>query len=323
MAPRLDALCASCHAEIKRVAPQATSQNVTDFRKDHPNFRISPVDANNGRVVRVRLGTSAQERSNLKFDHKMHLDAKGIRAPNGRTTMQCKDCHESADDGRLIAPVSMERHCSACHSLKFDCSREKSGDPLECRSGARELPHGPVANVAATLREFYARYALGDAPPDAVAPPDLPRVRPGTVLQYEDRQPVLAIADRTARRSFDELFGELNVCGTCHYVSRTDKAPGWEVAPIRFTQVWMPAARFTHARHTTMQCTSCHKVTQSTQAHDIAMPDAKDCRECHVGGQPVLGKVTSDCATCHAFHGGQDPWHPMLQAQSKVRRAAR
>jgi hypothetical protein len=323
MAPRMDALCATCHAEIKRVAVQATTENVTDFGADHPSFRISPINADTGKVERMRLGAASQERSNLRFNHKLHLERTGIRAPSGRKRMHCADCHEPADDGRLIAPVSMERHCRECHSLKFDCSREKRGDPLECRSGAREVPHGPAANVAATLREFYSRLALGVAPPDAGAPPDLPRMRPGAVLRYEDRQPVLSIADRQAKQAFDALFDELNVCGTCHYVRRIDKAPGWEVAPIRLTQVWMPAARFTHVKHSTMQCSSCHKVGESSEALDIAMPDVKDCRVCHVGSQPVLGKVTSDCATCHKFHGGGDVWNHMLQAQTKIRRASR
>jgi len=321
MAPRLDALCATCHADIERVAPKSHSRNVTDFLTDHPGFRISVVNADSGKVERARLDQKIVERSNLKFDHKLHLDRAGVRAPSGRKIMNCADCHEPADDGRLIAPVSMQRHCAECHSLKFDCSREKRSDPLECRSGAREVPHGPVETVAATLREFYARHALGDAPPDAAAPPDLPRMRPGAVLAYEDRQPVLANADRAARRAFDEMFGELNVCGTCHYAQKSKDAAGWTIAPIRFTQVWMPAARFTHAKHNTMWCSACHKVGESTDARDIAMPDVGLCRDCHVGGKPVLGKVTSDCATCHKFHGGADVWDHMLQAQTKVRRA--
>jgi hypothetical protein len=321
MAPRMDALCATCHADIRHVAIQATTESVTDFGADHPSFRVSPIDAHTGKIVRMRLDTASKERSNLKFNHKLHLDRVGVRSPAGRKRMQCADCHEPADDGRLFAPVSMERHCRECHSLKFDCSREKRGDPLECRSGAREVPHGPIANVAASLREFYSRLALGDAPPDAAAPPDLVRMRPGAVLRYEDRQPVLSIADREAKQALDALFDELNVCGTCHHVRRIDRAPGWEIAPIRLTQVWMPAARFTHVKHDTMQCASCHRVRNSSTALDIAMPNVKDCRECHVGSRPVPGKITSDCATCHQFHGGSDVWNHMLQAQAKIRRA--
>lgn len=323
MAPRLDALCATCHQDIQRITPDAASRDVTDFLADHPRFRVSLLDADSGALTRVRLGEPMQEKSNLKFNHKLHLDRAGVRSPAGRKQLGCDSCHEPADDGRLIAPVSMERHCRECHSLKFDCSREKSGAPLECRSGAREVPHGPVEVVAATLREFYARHALGDAPPDAQAPPDLPRVRPGMVLTYEDRQPVLAAADRAATRVLNQLFEQLNVCGTCHHARPSAQAPGWEIAPIRFAQVWMPAARFTHAKHTTMRCGSCHAVGESTDARDIAMPDVDSCRECHVGGKPVLGKVTSDCASCHKFHGGAEVWNHILQAQAKARRAIR
>ena len=45
------------------------------------------------------------------------------------------------------------------------------------------------------------------------------------------------------------------------------------------------------------------------------MPDLASCRECHVGARSVVGKVTSDCATCHKFHEGKDFWHGALQAQ--------
>lgn len=317
MTPRLDALCAQCHADVKRIDPQAKSENVTDFLADHPRFRVSMVNADTGRIERVRLGEGVAERSNLKFNHALHLDRAGVRAPAGRKVMACADCHQPAADGRLIAPVSMERHCAQCHSLKFDCSRDRPDDPLECRSGARAVPHGPVETVAAALREFYARHALGDAPPDAGPPPDLPRVRPGAVLRYEDRQPVLAIADRKAREAFDALFDERNVCGTCHVANRTRDGAGWAIAPVRLTTVWMPAARFDHSRHATMACSDCHRVGESKSARDVAMPDVAACRDCHVGGKPVLGKVTSDCATCHKFHGGTDVWNHVLQVRTR------
>jgi predicted CXXCH cytochrome family protein len=319
MAPRMDALCTNCHRDIRRIAPQAAAQNVSDFLGDHPNFRLSPIVADTGEIQRGLPGPAFRERSNLKFNHKLHLDPRGVRSPRGRIAMKCGDCHEPADNGRRMAPISMQSHCSTCHSLKFDCSRERSADPLRCRSGARAVPHGSVADVAASLREFYARYALGDAPPDATPPPDLPRLRPGAKLAYEDRQPVLTIADQNARRVLNELFTNLNVCGTCHFVRRTDEAPGWSVAPIRLTQVWMPAAQFTHARHTTVACATCHKAGRSSDAHDIVMPDLQDCRTCHAGSRPVFGKITSDCATCHKFHAGKHLWAPMPQAAAKAR----
>jgi hypothetical protein len=64
-------------------------------------------------------------------------------------------------------------------------------------------------------------------------------------------------------------------------------------------------------------------VDQSTEARDVAMPDIATCRDCHVGAKPELGKVTSDCATCHKFHGGDDVWDHVLQVQTRVRRVSK
>ena len=77
----------------------------------------------------------------------------------------------------------------------------------------------------------------------------------------------------------------------------------------------MPQALFTHAKHATEKCTKCHDVSKSKDSKDVAMPDIATCRECHVGARAVVGKVTSDCATCHKFHQGSDYWHGPLQAQ--------
>ena len=165
------------------------------------------------------------------------------------------------------------------------------------------------------LNEFYARLALGDVPPDVNPPADLQRARPGAVLIYQDRQAVLKIANQKAKRVLDELFEKRKVCPTCHIIKRTQDEPGWDVAAVRIAKVWMPQAVFMHAKHTTQACTLCHDITRSTEAKQIAMPTINQCRECHVGGSPVSGKVTSDCAACHKFHAGRDFWHAEMQAQ--------
>jgi predicted CXXCH cytochrome family protein len=172
-----------------------------------------------------------------------------------------------------------------------------------------------VELAAATLQEFYSRMALGAGPADGAQSLNVPR-RPGAVLSYQDRQRVLSIADAEAKRAFDELFGKREVCTTCHVVQRVAKEPGWAVAPVRFTQVWMPRAEFAHAAHASTKCIGCHAAAESQKAEDIAMPGIADCRECHVGSRPVLGKVTSDCATCHKFHGGGDLWQAPAQVQA-------
>jgi len=322
MAPRAQEQCADCHMDVQSLISNAHSEKVTDFKTEHPPFRLSLVDADKPDAIRrVRQGKQIAgpivEHSNLKFNHKLHLDPEGVRDPDGkrnpagvrdaqgrRTVLKCANCHEPDDGGRLIKPVSMEQHCQQCHSLAFEPQVTK-----------RQVPHGSEAAVNTMLQEFYARLVLGDAPPDVNPPPDLRRMRPGAVLSYQDRQAALQIANQKAKTVLYDLFEKRKVCSTCHYVTRSTDAAGWDVAPVRLTQVWMPQAVFTHAKHSTEQCTLCHDITKSTEAKDIAMPNIAKCRECHVGAKPVSGKVTSDCATCHKFHAGRNFWHAELQAQ--------
>lgn len=322
MAPRAQEQCADCHVDVQRVAAQAHSQKVTDFKTEHPAFRLSLLDADKPELIR-RVRQEKQnagqlvEYSNLKFNHKLHLDPGGVRDPEGkrkpagvrdvqgrRTVLQCANCHEPNAGGRLMKPVSMEQHCAQCHSLAF-----------EPQVTQRQVPHGSVIAMNTMLREFYARLVLGDVPPDVNPPTDLRRMRPGAVLTYQDRQSALHIANQKAQRVLDDLFEKRKVCSTCHYVKRAAGATNWDVAPVRFTQIWMPQAAFTHAKHSTEKCTLCHAITQSSDAKDIAMPTIEKCRECHVGAKPVEGKVTSDCATCHKFHAGREFWHSEMQTQ--------
>jgi predicted CXXCH cytochrome family protein len=297
---RAQDMCADCHRDIHQWSAKAASDNVADFLREHPPFRLSlpdPTLPNQVQRVRQSPGKSIIEHSNLKFNHKAHLDPAGLRTPAGRKRLVCADCHTPNGDGMLMAPVSMKKHCESCHALTFD--------PAESR---RPLPHGPVKLVAETLREFYARQALGRP---------LPRdtgsgggaARPGSsILDYQERQNVLEGANRQAQVVLDELFGKRAVCSQCHEVARIPDEPHWTVAPVRLTSVWMPRARFTHAKHSTMRCTACHDIAGSTRAAEVAMPDIGKCRECHVGARAQLGKVTSNCATCHGFHSGAHAW---------------
>ena len=322
MAPRAQEQCADCHRAVKSVAADAKSGQATDFGTDHPEFRLSLLDADKPDAIRrVRQSKPAPadlvERSNLKFNHKLHLDPSGVRDPQGkrdpagmrdavgrRTVLACGDCHQPNDGGVLMAPVSMQLHCQSCHSLA-----------IEPKVTTRQVAHGDEAQIATMLREFYARLALGDVPPEVNPPRDLPRMRPGAVLTYAERQQVLQIADQKANLALRELFDTRKVCSTCHAVTRKAGSVGWTVAPVRLTRIWMPQAIFSHAKHATQQCTKCHDVADSNDASHVAMPDIAKCRECHVGALPVAGKVTSDCATCHKFHAGRDYWNAFLQSQ--------
>lgn len=322
MAPRSQEQCADCHRDVTSVAATAKSGKVTDFASGHPEFRLSLLDANkpDGAPMRVRLSKPLSpdmvERSNLKFDHKLHMDPAGVRDPNGRmdpagmrdaqgraTVLRCSTCHQPNEGGRLISPISMEKNCQSCHSLAFEPSVT-----------TRQVVHGDEAQIATMLREFYARIVLGDVPPDVNPPYDLPRMRPGAEIAFPERMQALQIADQKANAVLKELFDTRKVCSTCHEVTRTGGGAGWRVAPVRVAKVWMPQALFSHEKHKG-DCTQCHDITKSTSASQIAMPSVVVCQECHAGATPVAGKVTSDCGMCHKFHAGRDYWHGVLQAQ--------
>lgn len=303
MAPRSQQLCADCHANVAHANPQARAQNASDFATDHPQFRLSLVDAGQPKEVRrVRQRDPAAapivERSGLKFNHTLHLDPGGVRDPRARsrTVLGCDSCHQPDDRGARMRPVVMEKHCSGCHTLTFE--------PKVTR---RQVPHGSLAEVETMLREFYSRLVLGDAPTDVVPPADLPRLRPGSVPSAEERQQALKAADEKARRALRELVQTRAVCSTCHHVSRSRQG-AWRIAPVALTAAWMPAATFTHAKHNTQSCIGCHDVRTSRRAEDVTMPEIGRCRECHGGASAPAGKVASDCATCHRFHGGAALW---------------
>ena len=323
MAPRSQEQCADCHRDVLSVASNAKSGKVTDFSSGHPDFRLSLLDASksDAAALRVRLSKPPSqemvERSNLKFNHKLHVDPAGVRDPEGKydpagtrdaagrpTVLRCSTCHQPNEGGRLIESVSMEKHCQSCHSLAFDPNVT-----------TRQVVHGDVADIATMLREFYARIVLGDVPAGVYAPADLPRIRPGTELAFPERLQALQRSDQKASQVLRELFETRKVCSTCHEVTRSTGSMGWRIEPVRIAKVWMPQALFSHAKHKMEDCRKCHDVSGSTVSSDIAMPSIAVCQECHVGATPVTGKVTSDCAMCHKFHEGRDYWHAVMQAQ--------
>jgi hypothetical protein len=89
MVSRAQDECAACHGDTKGAVSRDSAGKVTDFSLDHPAFRLTLTDANNpAKPRRVRQGTETSdklvERSNLKFNHKLHLDPAGVRDPQGK-----------------------------------------------------------------------------------------------------------------------------------------------------------------------------------------------------------------------------------------------
>lgn len=291
-------LCGDCHAVTP---PPAGLESAGDFLLDHPEFKVSllvPANLDDGTTewsTRHLLLTDAQgaEQSNLEFDHAAHLDADGIVTPDGRRVIECADCHVAEPGGAGFEPVSMDEHCSRCHTLSYD-----PDDPT------RTVPHGDPASVVQSLIEYYSARLLGEDPAAVQQ-----RVRrPGQALSRADRDRAAAEARAEAIAVAEDLF-ERRACSTCHIVTKLDgrQAVPWHVEPVKLTARFFVHANFTHAAHRTeiSACTDCHAAMTSTAASDLLIPGIDNCRECHGSGyarRNAAGQTPSTCVMCHNFH---------------------
>jgi predicted CXXCH cytochrome family protein len=296
-------LCTNCHANIKAQVATTQSPNISDFGKDHPPFKLSmlvPGKTGAGAIVRVSQDAAKlSEKSNLKFPHNTHLDKKGIRGQNGRVVMECVNCHVPDESGTRFKPTTMKEHCQDCHSLEF-----------EPKATNRQVPHGNVEDVLASVSEFYAQAVLADTPIDVVFQEGARR--PGERLNVADpgkRLAALKWANQKAETISQELM-EVRVCFACHEISRINVGEGklatrsWKVEPIAITQHWLPKGRFPHVQHKPYECKECHNTADSKSSADISIPDIKNCQSCHAGNIATRESVRGTCETCHGFHVG-------------------
>lgn len=294
--------CAACHADIKASFPKTKTENVKDFSKDHPEFRIQ-LATGPDMLVRMRQNARAKlvETAKLKFPHDVHLASAGVSSPKGKVKMECDNCHKPNSDGVTFKPVTMKDDCQSCHALKFEPAVSN-----------REVPHGSTNEVLSTLREFYSYVSTNGVKVDQ-RPENGPifYIRPGkkeAVASY-----VSAPGDVRSRAvaSATELF-EKTSCVVCHEVTRSSEMgkkgtpgedmPQWKIAPVTPQHAWMPKAQFSHVKHVSAKCADCHDAAKSKDATDVLMPTISQCKDCHSGKEPVVKKVTSDCGLCHGFH---------------------
>ncbi|MFZ6773535.1 cytochrome c3 family protein [Undibacterium sp. SXout7W] len=296
--------CAACHADIKASFPDTKTENVKDFAKSHPDFRVQVATAAQPVTfsrLRLNAKSSLSEVNSLKFPHDVHLAAGGVRSPDGKVKMECASCHKPNTDGVGFQRVTMKDNCQRCHALKFEPSVSN-----------REVPHGSVNQVLSTLREFYSYVSVNGVPVDR-RPDSGPvfTIRPGKPQPVASYVNAPGDAKSRAIASANELF-EKTSCIVCHEVSRlpgngkegtpAQDMPQWKIAPVTSQHVWMPKATFSHSKHVSAQCTDCHDAPKSKKATDVLMPMITQCQDCHAGKEPVVNKVTSDCGLCHGFH---------------------
>ncbi len=311
--------CAQCHGNIRNYSPQTTLGNVSDFGRDHPEFRLSVRQTDNSKLVqRVAQTPALRNDTGLKFPHDIHLAKVGIKSPTGpvatggRVVLECAGCHRQDAAGTRFEPVRMARDCQSCHRLSVDPQAPE-----------REVPHAKPAEVAVAVREIYASLAVDRFPVSLVTV--------NSMLQRPQAQPAPAFATSAGRWVQDQagrVMGTMmdspkGVCKTCHavgkHVDAAGKSPVWQIAPIVATSHWLPKSTFTHAQHREATCTSCHAAEMSKTSADILIPDLASCRTCHVGAQPEKAdkqKVVSRCDSCHGFHAKVE--HPVFSKTAQI-----
>ncbi len=304
-----DSLCTDCHAEPGQLTDKIPHMMpVTGFDDtNHPDFEIalerSTKEADGTftwSTVETKLA-AAEETSNLKFPHDLHLAGKKVTTATG-DAMVCGDCHTLTGDGEHFKPVAMEEHCRDCHELTFDAA-----------SPARQLPHGQPHEAVAIMEAHFIRYYSN--PSSAVVPKQRERRRRPN--QAHTPRPVTdctlgatqCAIQRTASEA-EQQFQERG-CVTCHVVEDNggrDVYNRYTVLPVKLSHDFMPTAKFDHHSHLTQKdvtgdeaCLTCHLATNSELSSDILIPGLENCTTCHTDEHGEQS-VPLDCIACHAYH---------------------
>jgi hypothetical protein len=294
--------CSDCHTNLSERSKVAQVGDIGDFGTKHTQFFVNlPAWDESGQFKPVRTSMDKQpltELSGLKFPHDKHLGVVGgLQSPTGKRELNCASCHQPEAGGAAMKPVDFETMCMDCHRLSFDRNLPD-----------RQMPHAQVSEILYRLNEFYARAAMdGSYRDQTVLPPNLQRRRPGQEISTEQRAEIVAWANRMTRQKTDAMFmGNCQMCHTVKIDAAADLTNMYQVAPVRVAGIWYAKSEFTHARHATMTCESCHAARESKTSADVLIPEISNCRACHAG-EGTKGMLESACTTCHGFHQAPYP----------------
>jgi hypothetical protein len=312
--------------------------DIADFGRAHPEFRVNLPNwdaAGKFAPQRVTLAADLKENSGLKFNHEKHLKVDGLNTPKGRRVLACASCHTPDAGGAKMRPIQFETMCHECHTLGFDAlapEREVphgkvseviytlseyyakfalEGGYLDAKSplivqerrrpGSPPLSQQEKAEALAWAREQTARvsnnlFAAGGGQSMPADTGQSASDKSGCPLCHKVSAAAATRANNDVARNATTTAAAARGAGA--------QEPGettWQVAPVRVAGVWYADAKFTHAKHTTVQCADCHAANQSRQSADVLIPGIGNCRACH-GGAYARDKVATTCIACHDYH---------------------
>lgn len=345
-----DSACTQCHANLQNyhVGKPEVAADIRDFANEkagHPDFKI--------------LSKQPEDIRSLKFSHAVHMTpgqttkwkladlAPGMRDKykdladaSGIITLNCAACHQLDEgngvkatgpvrqSGQVYLPISHDKHCAACHDLAIGEKASLVNAKLEPFSVTHK---STSAQLKQELNQKYLTQLTANRP-DAVKLEAKPgeRLDPLAPVIPKLDAGIRAEVDRLTEQTLKELFATpasnsdgsytgARYCQKCHVA-----VPGTTtLKPTDVHTVWLPASRFDHSKHRTMDCKSCHqekhnllvgRLLAKDELEKPGIPGIDNCRQCHAPagktaqGQPV-GGVRHACVDCHTYHNGEHPLH--------------
>jgi pSer/pThr/pTyr-binding forkhead associated (FHA) protein len=273
LAALADQTCTGCHADLqKHMRPPPAQLAALKFAEGRYSFEnIARVTAFGGQHPELSY---PRDPNTLRFNHKLHLNAKGVRNATGnREVLQCTGCHASTKGEPVVA--DFEQHCQRCHLLTFDARFPDAQVP---HGGDPGIVYGYIGGMYSGDRELAGKSAA-----------EVRRILTTRRRVSTGERGVIA-AEQVVKTK----------CSKCHDIVRTGGRPAVE-PPVILTS-WLNRARFTHARHLKVECEQCHEgVRESAATSDVLMPRAKNCTGCH-GVKANVAEAESTCVTCHLYH---------------------
>lgn len=353
LAKPADNSCTICHANLQNYhngTPEVAA-DIRDFGNEkagHPNFKV--------------LSKKPEEIRSLKFSHAVHMTPgqttkwkladiapamrkkyESLADASGMVALNCASCHQleegdgikstglARQSGQVYLPVSYDKNCSACHDLAigekaslvnaklepFSVTHKASKEQLQV-----ELNQKFLSQLTANRPDAVKMEAKPGARLDPLAPPVVPKLDAG-IKSEVDRLTAQTLKElySTPASNADGSYTGARYCLKCHV-----EQPGTKEVTLKPTDVhpvWLPASRFDHSKHRTMDCRGCHQekfnpLTGLLLAKDEfekpGIPGIDNCRMCHAPagksekGMPI-GGVRHACVDCHSYHNGEHPLH--------------
>src|SRR5262249_5343476 len=226
-APKLalmdDRKCVGCHANLQQhvragVRVRDAIAMIATFGERHPEF------------------TWPKDPDTLRFNHKLHLNPKGIFNPQGRReVLQCVECHKLVPvrDAVDPKPLKFATDCQRCHKLTFDI-----------RYPDAEVPHGGDPGI---VYGFIATYASGTANFAGKSADEIRRILTAKRAETTADERSVVNAEQVIKIK----------CAKCHDIHPVGQRLA--VTPPVLMARWLRGVPFTHGgKHATVQCESCH-----------------------------------------------------------------